>query len=234
MNWSTVKRYLPVALFVLAAIMIIPTISQNNDADMTDREAKIRYMLEPTVGVDNPLRCGSGTIIKNEKTKVYVLTNRHVLGDGGSKSNDIKVFSPNKLSPDIYTSSVLFESKEYDLAILVFNGGDREFRPIIFKPEGLSLGIFDDIVVYAAGLCETPTIGSGMITGTEMYNDMPMIRTNTMMIPGMSGGGIFVRDGNRYVMVSVCLASWPKYPQLNVSVPVEYILAWFEEIGFKL
>ena len=206
----------------------------SRDAPGTDREAKIRYMLEPTVIVDSPLGCGSGTIIKNEKTKVYVLTARHVLGEEGPGSNDIKVFSTGKLTPDIYPSSVLFESEKYDLAILVFEGGSRKFRFIVFKPQSLNLGIFQNITVYAAGLCETPTIGSGMITGTEMHNNLPMIRTNTMLIPGMSGGGIFVRDDERYVMVSVCLAAWPRYPQLNVSIPVEYVFAWFEEIGFEL
>jgi tetratricopeptide (TPR) repeat protein len=134
---------------------------------------------------------GSGTIIKRTGEAYYVLTSFHVI----NRPSNYIIITPDRQTYRINNSSIL-SGEKLDLAVVKF-ASDRLYQTAtIGNSDLLSTGT----PIYIAGMSrsnlgfEILLRGGEVIANTDRLTKYNLIYTNNSL-KGMSGGGIFNRDG---------------------------------------
>lgn len=154
-------------------------------------QMKTEQMLYTSVSIRTNNGSGSGVIIASGEGTTLVLTAKHVIK--GAKKPRVRVY-PDETE---YKAKVVMRSKKYDLAILSFEGN----HPFVAKlPDDLNIRVYDKIYkMGAGGGIEDPYPGEGIITGID--EDSMQIDCGVVM--GDSGGPLFKKVGDNYVLVGI-------------------------------
>ena len=154
-------------------------------------QMKTEQMLYTSVGIRTNNGSGSGVIIASGEGVTLVLTAKHVIKN--AKKPRIRVY-PDETE---YKATVIRRSNKYDLAILAFEGN----HPFVAKlTDDLNIQVFEKIYkMGAGGGVEDPYPGEGIITGI----DEDSMQINCGVVMGDSGGPLFKKDGDDYVLVGI-------------------------------
>jgi len=206
-------------VFLTSVVFARPTvIGDNYRPSKEDKMATA--MMNPVVQVNTSRSYGSGTIVRVRKEYdgvfSYVMTNFHVIS-----ANVVKVkrdkYVINRLMPVFVTINthargvvtvtklkavIVSYSKEMDLALLRIRYSKI---PAVEMVDPKTLRVFETayVVGYPLGVpTQYPTVGQittlKFKVGKRMY-----LAYNVPMIFGNSGGALFVRRGDKYLMAGV-------------------------------
>ncbi|MDY7028104.1 MAG: serine protease [Spirochaetota bacterium] len=168
----------------------------------TDDE--LRHSIHATVEVVGELGRGSGCLVSEDG---LILTSWHVVrGFSGEPAEDIAVaVSLSQQSPpeEMFRARVVEYDRETDLALLEVRTGlygqplpyNYSF-PFIPIGESYDPGIGQPISLLgypgagSAGSRVSITLSRGIISGFEQRGGVPMIKTDTLVLPGNSGGAV--------------------------------------------
>ncbi|MGD0094083.1 MAG: trypsin-like peptidase domain-containing protein [Planctomycetota bacterium] len=177
-------------------------------------------------GFGGQSRYGSGIITRLENHKAYILTNKHVIGDGkagsifivfysGEQSNAVVERSaPGDLDIAVLTCQVLTMAKyePLKLASTLLNAGEKVFA--VGNPLGLPW-------TYTEGTISSLRKISAQPQDTDLY------QTSTPINSGNSGGGLYTMDG---VLIGVNTLTEDKSiaEALNFSIATTSILRFLD------
>jgi len=168
----------------------------------TDDE--LRHTIHATVEVVGELGRGSGCLVSQDG---LILTSWHVVrGFAGGSAGDITIaVSLSQQSPpeELFKAQVVEYDRESDLALLEIRTGlygqplpyDYSF-PFIPIGESYDPGIGQPLSLLgypgagSAGSRVSISLSRGIISGFEQRGGVPMIKTDTMVLPGNSGGAV--------------------------------------------
>ncbi|MCW8133945.1 MAG: trypsin-like peptidase domain-containing protein [Planctomycetota bacterium] len=165
---------------------------------------------------------GSGIVLKVEDHRTYILTNKHVIGEGkGGKVNvlfytgeespgAVEWTAPEGVDLAIVSSQVIAFDKYQPIAIATqpVSAGDGVFA--IGNPMGLSWSYTEGII---SGLRKV----EGGPNGVELY------QTQTPINSGNSGGGLYAKDG-RLVGVNTLTEDKQFAEGLSFAISMETLL----------
>ncbi|MBI3637309.1 MAG: trypsin-like peptidase domain-containing protein [Candidatus Rokubacteria bacterium] len=171
--------------FVSATIFV-----KRSAATQSPDRTRPRASDEPPAARDAAVSAGSGFLLRNTN---YVLTNYHVVKDGGS----IKLTFP---SGEEYQGRVAVRDRANDLALV-------EVRGLAPSPAGLTLATDGEVKVgemvhalgypLGSGLSRKPSLVSGVVSSTVgMDDDITRFRTTAPINPGTSGGPLINSRGD--------------------------------------
>jgi tetratricopeptide (TPR) repeat protein len=177
-------------VIVLVSASIAASKTQNAVALSPQKIRKIGQDLTVQIQAEDGT-WGSGTIIKRTEKTYYVLTSFHVV----NQPTNYTIITPDRQTYSINNSSIL-SGEKLDLAVVKF-ASDRLYQTAkIGNSDLLLMGT----PVYIAGMSrsklgfQTLMRGGEVIANTERLAKYNLIYTNNSL-KGMSGGGIFNRDG---------------------------------------
>ena len=169
---------------------------------LTDDE--LQHTLHSTVEVAGDLGRGSGCLVSGEG---LVLTSWHVVrGFSGGPSEDIYIsasFSQQTPPQELFKAKVLEYDAAADLALLEIETGmygqplpyDYKF-PYIPLGQSQELGIGQPVSIIgypgAGGndVKVSVSLSRGIISGFEQRGGVPLIKTDSLVLPGNSGGAV--------------------------------------------
>ena len=156
---------------------------------------KYEQMLYPTVRIETDKGSGSGVAIDTHGGYTVILTARHVVKD----AKKVRVrFYPSETE---YVAQVTKISKDYDLAIITVLNYEHDHVTNWVDP--YELLIFQDTYKVGAALgSENLRVTEGLVSEVWEYGFV----TSSPVVWGDSGGGIFVKDGDEYVLVGITSA----------------------------
>jgi Do/DeqQ family serine protease len=129
---------------------------------------------------------GSGIIVRRNGDTYYVLTNHHVVGDGGEISvvvNDGKE----------YTAELVGQDERKDLAMVSFKSGETYPLAVLGDSDAIKVGDWAMAVGSPMGLMSTVTMGVVSAlgrTGGPAGNINDFIQTDASINSGNSGGAL--------------------------------------------
>ena len=170
---------------------------------------------------------GSGFVYENDEEN-YVITNNHVVTD----ANDITVTFENGNS---YPAEVIGSDPYSDLAVLIVDAPDSEFKPLdIVSSSYLNVG--DPVIAIGnpLGLESTMTIGIvsqvGRTIDESLAGNYPIaniIQTSAAINPGNSGGPLMNYQGQ---VIGITTAIIEDSEGLGFAIPSNTILKEIESL----
>ncbi|MCP9784538.1 trypsin-like peptidase domain-containing protein [Cyanobium sp. WKJ7-Wakatipu] len=145
-----------------------------------------------TVQVINGDQKGSGVIIRDKQKKLWIVTNRHVVGES---LNVCVLFSDGNILPGI-----VFRPRraENDIAFISYaqvNANTSYADPdLLFDTESVSLVLATGYAASTNTYLETSGVTIPMLRGNVLESGYSLTYSNQVE-KGMSGGGIFSDDG---------------------------------------
>lgn len=171
-----------------------------------------------TVQVINGEQKGSGFIIRDQQKRLWITTNRHVVGD--AKEVCITFADKTTLQGSVYTT----KTSEYDIAFISVAHLKKEapFAELDsqFEPGGVNPVIATGYSADGNTYLETTGVTVPILGGKRLDSGYSLTYSNQIE-KGMSGGGIFSEDDQ--VIGMNALHSDPLWPG-----------DWYDENGKKL
>ncbi|RKX83463.1 MAG: serine protease [Spirochaetes bacterium] len=135
---------------------------------------------------------GSGVIVRRIGSKVYVLTNNHVVGD--AQKIEIKLYDMRK-----FKANLVGKDSRKDLALVAFNTDEKV--PIAKLGDSSKLKIGDWVFAVGNPLGFESTVTAGIVSGLGRHggpdgNISDFIQTDAAINQGNSGGALTDIDGN--------------------------------------
>ena len=178
-------------------------------------------------------RSGAGVVYKMNKAEgsAYIITNYHVVYDSDSTRkifNQIYVnFLGNQYISNAVTAKFIGGSSTYDIAILYISGCDAikngEVKPVevadsnmvvagttaiaIGNPQGEGIAVTEGIVSVDSETIYMDPIASSSTVNAQGEVEMRVIRIDTPVNPGNSGGGLFNDKGQLIGIVNAKIIS---------------------------
>lgn len=145
-----------------------------------------------TVQVINGDQKGSGVIIRDKQKKLWIVTNRHVVGESLSVC---VIFSGGYILPGIVFRPIRAEN---DIAFISFaqvNANTSYAHPdLLFDTESVSLVMATGYAASTNTYLETSGVTIPILRGNVLESGYSLTYSNQVE-KGMSGGGIFSDDG---------------------------------------
>jgi S1-C subfamily serine protease len=186
------------------------------------------------VSVTAPSGIGSGTVIR-AGPQTEVLTAAHVVESAADRRVVVVSFAGGGDNQTVADGVVVRVDYAADLAVVRVPGPMPNTKPADFLPSGEPHPSVSEPVLSAtcvAGLGPTPTAGMVSAVGVTFEGVRSTIVTATM-VPGSSGGGVFVSRGGRWYYAgmarAVVVASGHPVFGLVYVTPVEFVRAWLHE-----
>ncbi|MEO8627218.1 MAG: DegQ family serine endoprotease [Betaproteobacteria bacterium] len=155
---------------------------------------------------------GSGFIIKPDG---YILTNAHVIGDGGEvtvRLTDKREFKAKIIGIDVRT----------DVALIKIEGGNLPVVPI-GNPEKAKVGAWVAAIGSPFGFENSISAGIISAKGRTLPDEsfVPFIQTDVAVNPGNSGGPLFDIDGNVIGINSMIYSRTGGYMGVSFAIPID-------------
>jgi serine protease Do len=158
--------------------------------------------LRATVQVFNNGTKGSGVIVKQEGTSVWILTAHHLVGT----ADDVQIHTYSADSypkaAKVYKADVFARSKEHDLAVVRIKTRDKmpgvlSLCPAAKVPTGKDIpGLTCGCDNGDAPTCKTDTVkGKRKVRRPDEKNDVVNWQTATAPVSGRSGGPLVDKQG---------------------------------------
>jgi S1-C subfamily serine protease len=160
----------------------------------TVKAMRANVVIKCAGGFGGQARYGSGIVTKTENNKAFILTNKHVIGDGKAGAIAVIFYSGEQSAATVEWSA----PGDLDIAVLACQVLSMEkYEPITLAPALLSPGAKVFAVGNPMGLPWSYTEGTisslrkipGKPQDTELY------QTQTPINSGNSGGGLYTMDG---------------------------------------
>ncbi len=171
---------------------------------------------------------GSGFVIKDEKGKLIVVTNKHVVED--AKFVDL-TFEIGGAEVKYARCPVSFVSKSLDVALVNFPSDDVKVPALNIKKDKIK----DGVEVWTAGypvLGDKPSwqLGKGVVSNNSVKDeffgniDSVAVYQHTAQVdPGSSGGPLLVKEkSGNYVVVGINTWKASFRENTNFSIPIRY------------
>jgi serine protease Do len=157
-------------------------------------------MINPTVRIEAGEGRGSGTVI----AKRYVLTNHHVV-DG---SSDITIrgwlTEGARVLPLVYAGNVVAADAALDLAVVEIVRETWAGPVAKLAPAAMAVHAGEEVFVAGAALGKRPHLTHGLLSlERDTLLGQPHLVTSAPVVPGNSGGSLWVKRDGRYVMIGV-------------------------------
>jgi S1-C subfamily serine protease len=170
---------------------------------------------------------GSGTVI----SKRHVLTNRHVVE--GKTEITIRGWLTEgaRVLPLIYAGKVVADDAALDLALVEIVGETWAGPAARLAPAAMPVQAGEDVFVAGAALGKRPHLTRGLLSlESDTLLDQPHIVTSAPIVPGNSGGSLWVRRGRHYVMIgvprAVATVGFSLVPAHNYAIPMARVRAF--------
>ena len=155
---------------------------------------------------------GSGFIIKPDG---YILTNAHVVGDGGEvtvRLTDKREFKAKIIGVDVRT----------DVALIKIEGSNLPVVPI-GNPEKAKVGSWVAAIGSPFGFENSISAGIISAKGRTLPDEsfVPFIQTDVAVNPGNSGGPLFDIDGNVIGINSMIYSRTGGYMGVSFAIPID-------------
>jgi hypothetical protein len=195
----------------------------------TNIELQKEQMIETTVRISTPDNIfGSGTIIKKEQIasnvyRYFIITAKHVTSDRlvvgdlkidsitGDVSRDLKeekfqifIFDECGNIIDSLKAQFLDETSDYDLDCGLLYFDSENIYPVANIATNeilLNLDILQDVYAVGCPLKHIPIITTGTIC--EFNEEQNYILSTTNIAFGSSGGGLFIKQGDKYYLIGI-------------------------------
>ena len=187
----------------------LPRTRRNSIEDMFDNFFNFGPQIQPEQRAS-----GSGVI--SSAMMVYIVTNNHVVSDGGAGvADEITVTLHSK---KVYKAKIIGRDPSSDLAVLKIDGTDLPYM-IYGNSDNVKLGQWVLAVGYPLTLETTVTAGIVSAKGRSIginsrQSQTPVesfIQTDAAVNQGNSGGGLFTADGQLIGINSAILAPTGTY-----------------------
>lgn len=174
---------------------------------ISERQQSVAAVVTARESCVAEIRCGgssgSGVIMKLENSKVYILTNAHVINSyiTAGSTPGVRFYRED----NYYEAEVVGYNRFYDVAVVtvihktLYDTYDLDGSSY-FKPN-LSYNSGDYVVAIGNGMARGIAAYEGIISRSYellRYNDkmVPVIRTTAAINAGMSGGALFDLEGH--------------------------------------
>jgi S1-C subfamily serine protease len=192
------------------------------------------WPIASVVRVTAPDGIGSGVLIR-VGSDVVVLTAAHVVEGATNRHVIAESFASRPDNPNVMRAEVVRVDYAADLAVIRLPSVPPNAASVELLPRGDPAPCAAEYVLSAtcaAGLGPTPTSGMVSAVGVPFEGVQSLIVT-APMVPGSSGGGVFVCRGGRWYYAgmarAVVMASgYPVFDLVYVT-PVEFIRDWLGE-----
>lgn len=171
---------------------------------------------------------GSGFVIKDDKGKLIVVTNKHVVDD--AKYVDL-TFEVNGAEVKYARCPVVFVSKNVDIALVNFPSNEVNVPALKFNKDKIK----DGSDVWTAGypaLGDKPSwqLGKGVMSNNSVKDeffgnvDSVAVYQHTAQVdPGSSGGPLLVKDkSGDFVVIGINTWKASYRENTNFSIPIRY------------
>jgi putative serine protease PepD len=151
---------------------------------------------------------GSGSIIRNNSTISYIVTNNHVIEDAAN-GGTIEVELNNG---EVLAGTIVGRDSEYDLAVVSVRKGNL---PVIAQGDSSAVSIGDAVVAFGSPLGLSGTVTSGIVSALNrpvtvgsgnIASYIDAIQTDAAINQGNSGGPLVDSQG-RIVGINSVIAS---------------------------
>ena len=190
------KRLIIIVVMFAGLVGFVESVTEQNDYQQLYED-----LLYPSVKITSGIGTGSGVVIHSEPDKTYLLTAAHVVGDDSTVTatfyychEDTKTLSASVVITDTVKDLALLKiDKPYPYVAKL---GSRNYTPYIFTPVwvvGCSLGL-------------DPRPSEGIIT---VISDNAW-EMSAPIVPGNSGGGVFLKDTHELIGIAVWVRGYRK------------------------
>lgn len=244
------KRYAVALVLLLSVLMGVAT----SYADEASFKRQVE-MLNPTVRIHaGSTSTGSGVIIDSSERGVFIITNHHVVGDLVKAAVKAKkaprvmirhwlfVSDTQPPLPLIYEGVVVAGNEKLDLALIKIEDPDwRSDYVAALKARGDGLSVAETAYSAGASIGRKPFITPGMISlvRDQLYHgSSASILASTPILPGNSGGGLWVQRGDKYVLAGINTMV-PVAPGQGIishmayAIPIEIVRAFLVAAGLR-
>jgi S1-C subfamily serine protease len=216
---------------IILLLFILVGCQENNIYSPVRVESKINL-------TDNSV--GTGMVIKNDKSGVYILTAQHII----SYSRGIKVYRIindfNQSEEDNFDyyrdsefikidSQIFAESSELDLVILKCSPSFNRILPppVTFysKIGKVQLPVF----IYGVSGKYGKLVTEGVISDYKLIDNKIKFVSDCEISPGISGAGVFNEDNE---IIGMAQRVYPN--GFSISLSSWEILMWLKEINFEV
>ncbi len=159
---------------------------------------------------------GSGIILSEDG---YILTNNHVIADGGELARTITV---RMTTGEEFEATVIGTDADSDIAVLKINATNL---PAVIIGDSDKLAVGEEVIAVGNPLGELGgTVTNGIISALDREIDvdgttMNLLQTNTAINPGNSGGGLFNMSGELIGVVNA-KSSGTGIEGLGFAIPI--------------
>ena len=181
--------------------------SQTRQEDEIMYQHKFDTTVRPVVRIVSATgNIGSGVVIYSHKFTL-IISNEHVVGKLSPKSVEI--------NGEIYNGTLLKSDDKSDLALIRVATQTPYVAEVTDNP---SMFVYEKVILVGCGQGFTPGPSTGIITRVHTkYGIMVDVSTNS----GMSGGGVFRKEGDDYFLIGIILAMGAKASPISVNgIPV--------------
>ena len=189
---------------------------------------------------------GSGVILFNENSNVFILTNKHVVEDsytpGYSQFNlQVKTLDGSYYAPD----KVLISPHGIDLAILIVPDTDEKISKSAVKNryttkecEDVKPTELDDVIAVGNPNSLESSVTKGIVSATRPYfteenYEYSTIQTDAAINPGNSGGGLFDLQSGCLIGINTFVyredTSGTKLEGLNFAIDINNFNRYVDE-----
>lgn len=178
----------------------------------------VEQVYSPSVQLRQGNSKGSGTVIYSFG-KTYVLTNFHVVSSISTKNDndtlktllfeniDVSSFkyeNIDNIDVKSFRGKVVMFNKKMDLALVEVVGAVA--LPVARLDFNVHPDLGDRVFAIGSGLGHTPFVTEGLLSQTELIDGYPYYHTTSPIIPGNSGGGLYMKCGDdlaRFCLIGV-------------------------------
>jgi len=193
------KEIKPVPVQIELKTKPAPTESTN----LTEEQLIERQIVNCTIQIGSANGTGTGVVIANDTKKdiAYIITACHVVG------NEKQIAGRQENGDDWIVEDLTTISTDIDNDIAILSSKASWKATAIMPTEGLTIQRFKQIFTYGfiGGASHTGILSSGYVADIHNFQFAFQERmiTSAPVIFGNSGGGMFIKVGNDYVLVGI-------------------------------
>lgn len=163
-------------------------------------------VLSPVVKVTTPQGRGSGVIISAEAGRIRILTAAHVVGDASTVTVYIYEYQYKVPIVTIKSASVVMTDTAKDLALLRITNYRLWSRiyPARLTSRDYTPHLFTEVYAVGCSLGSKPRPSSGIFSASGMHS----WEVSAPVLPGNSGGGIFLKDTHELIGITVWVRTY--------------------------
>ena len=177
--------------------------SQTREEDEIMYQHKFDTTVRPVVRIVSATgSLGSGVVIYSHKFTL-IISNEHVVGKLSPKSVEI---NGNK-----YTGTLISSDAKVDLALIRVATTTPFVAQVSTEPD---LFVFEKVILVGCGQGFSPGPSLGIISRIDTEYG---IMVDASIISGMSGGGVFRKEGDDYYLIGIIRAMGAKASPIAVN-----------------